>query len=373
MTKPIRILHAVSKMDREGIETFIMNVYRNIDRKKVQFDFLDHNKETGAFDSEINTLGGKIFKLNKLSGKYFLRYEHDLKHFFTAHREYKIIHSHLNLLSTFTLKTAKKMQVPVRIAHSHSSLFLNTGLKKMIKLYAKSQMNKYATDKFACSEKAGIWQFGKSEYDAGNVKIISNGIDIDKFRFSTKKQNELKNKLGIKSNEIIFGHSGAFRKVKNHKFLLEVFFEIKQKLNNSKLILVGDGNLRQSIKDHAEKLGILNDCIFTGSVENVNDYLSVMDCFIFPSIYEGLGISIIEAQVSGLLCFVSDTIPNEAKISDKYFSLPLTTSAENWADTILSKIELIKNNNRSLPKESEKYNIKSISKMLEDFYCSFYY
>ena len=140
--KPIRILHAVSQMDRGGIENLLMNIYRTIDRTKVQFDFLDHATGEGAFDREIYDLGGKIFKLNKLSRSYFLQYGRDLKHFFSEHHEYTIIHSHLNLLSAFTLKYAAASDVPVRIAHSHTNMLLNTGLKKLVKIYAKKIINR---------------------------------------------------------------------------------------------------------------------------------------------------------------------------------------------------------------------------------------
>lgn len=364
MESPIRILHAVSKMDGGGIENFIMNVYRNIDRTKIQFDFLDHTEENGAFDKEIILLGGRIFKLKKLSSKYFLSYQKDLKKFFKAHGGYKIIHSHLNLLSAFTLKGAQKAGIKTRIAHSHTNCLLNTGLKKMIKLYAKSQINKYATVRFACSKEAALWQFGKS---ADKTLIIPNAVNLETFKFSAEKRVKMRKQLCIDENTFLFGHSGGFREVKNHRFLIDVFSAIKQKNKNSKLLLIGGGELKAATEARAEAAGLSESVIFTGSVPNVFDYLCAMDAFIFPSVYEGLGISVIEAQVSGLPCFVSDKVPQEAQISGKYFTLSLTLPPQEWAKLILQTLQSLPAE-RQMPAAAEKYNIKTIVKMLEEFY-----
>ncbi len=372
MSEKIRVLHAVSQMDRGGIENFLMELYRNIDRSKIQFDFLDHSSELGAFDKEILDLGGRIFKLNKLSSKYFLQYPKDLRKFFSEHSEYKIIHAHLNLLSSFTLKVAMESGVETRIAHSHSSFFLNKGLKRLVKNYAKTQINKYTTDRFACSKDAGIWQFGINQWNQANVKLIKNAIDINKFKFSAEHRKKIRGDLNLKDTDILFAHSGKFRKVKNHSFLIDVFSKIKQREKNAKLILIGAGELKENIERQIKALGINDSVFFTGDkrIANVNEFLSAADCFIFPSLYEGLGISLIEAQVSGLPCFASDSIPLESKISEKIEFISLKNDAAFWAKLILENLNMEDFEDRSLPNLAHSFDIKKIAKELEAFYIS---
>ena len=362
----IRVLHAVPKMDREGIQSFLMNVYRNIDREKVQFDFLIHSKEKGAFDNEIASLGGKLFYLNKLSSKYFLSYQSELVKFFKEHK-YNIIHSHLNLLSSFALSSAKKANVPIRIAHSHSSSISDKGLKKFIKLFAKTQINKHTTHNFACSKEAAIWQFGKEAWNNGRVKIVPNGIEIEKFLFNEVVRQRIRKQCNMEENNFVIGHVGGFRKVKNHEFLLKVFEKIKKIKENAILMLVGSGELEGEIKELANRLGLLNSIVFTGSVQNVNEYYSAFDSFVFPSIYEGLGIVLVEAQANGLPCFVSDVVPSEANLSDVYFPLSLDASVEEWATSIINKSNL---SNRECPEGLKRYDIKNVAKALEEFYIN---
>lgn len=368
----IRIIHAVPKMNREGIQSFLMNIYRNIDRNRVQFDFLIHSKERGDFESEIEELGGNIYHLYSLSSHHFLHYQRDLKTFFRQH-QYRIIHSHINLLSSFTLKGAMKAGINVRIAHSHSSSILDRGFKRLIKLFARKKMNKYATKRFACSKDAAIWQFGKVAFNAGEVEIIPNGIDVNKFLFSNEKRDEIRKAYNIEKNAFVIGHVGGFREVKNHIFLLKVFASFKNFYNNfyeescarCYLMLVGSGELEKKIKDEARYLGILDSIIFTGSVKETACYYSAFDSFVFPSIYEGLGIVLVEGQAAGLPCFLSDTLPIETKLREQYYPLSLCSSPDEWAHFIL---EHSHQEDRKCPKNVWQYDIKSTAKRLEEFY-----
>lgn len=367
INKPVRVLHAVSKMDMEGIQNFIMNVYRNIDRSKIQFDFLVHAHEEGAFDKEIEMLGGKLYKLNKLSGKNFFKYSSDLKKVFRSQPEYRIIHSHLNLLNSFVLKEAAKANIPVRISHSHTNSLLNTGIKKLIKLYAKSESNKYCTHAFACSKEAGIWQFGQKAWDGGKVTVIPNGIDTEKFKFNEAVRRTIRSRLGITAGDFVIGHSGGFRAVKNHKFLLEVFARVIKEAPNAKLLLTGDGGLRKEIETSAAEKGLTESVFFTGSVPNVCGFLQAMDCFAFPSLYEGLGMSLVEAQAAGLQCFASDTIPQEAVLSERCVLLPL--SEKLWAEKLLvCALNGTDTTERSFPKAAGKFEIGNTAGFLEQFY-----
>ena len=362
----VRVLHAVPKMDREGIQSFLMNVYRNIDKEEVQFDFLIHSKEKGAFDDEILNLGGRLFYLNKLSSKYFFFYRNDLVKFFKEHK-YNIVHSHLNLLSSFTLSSAKKANVPTRIAHSHSSSISDAGLKKLIKLFAKTQMNKYTTHKFAASREAAIWQFGKNAYETNEVQVIPNGIEIEKFLFNYSDRQRIRKQYNIEENAFVVGHVGGFRKVKNHEFLLKIFEKIKMMKEEAILMLVGSGEFESEIKELASRLCVLNSIVFTGSVTNVNEYYSAFDSFVFPSIYEGLGIVLIEAQANGLPCFASNVVPIEANLSDAYFSLSLNDSEQEWATCIVNNSNFP---NRQCPESVREYDITKVAKLLEDFYLT---
>lgn len=366
MDKPIRILHLVPQMKREGIQNLLMNIYRNIDTTKIQFDFLIHEKKEGDFDKEILELGGKCFYLSRLSGKYFLlHYKNDLKKFFTKHKnEYEIIHSHLNTLSTFPLSIAKKFNIPTRIAHNHSSFFTDKGIKKIVKLYSKSQIKKYATNFFACSQKAGIFMFGKNT----KFKIINNGIEIEKFLFNFDTRNKIRKNFSLNDSTILFVHSGGFRKPKNHLFLLEVFAKLVSFFPSAKLLLIGDGEEKEKIISKAKTLNVYDNIIFAGSIPNVYDYLSAGDAFIFPSFFEGLGISLIEAQVNGLPCFASNTIPKETNLQTNAFFLSLEQGAENWAEFIRQKLKTLKLEKRSAPKLAKNFDIKNIAKDLQDFY-----
>ena len=363
----IRIIHAVPKMDREGLQSFLMNVYLNIDRKKVQFDFLVHNKEEGDFDSKILSLGGKIYRISRLTSIALLQYQKNIKNFFREHK-YNVLHSHINLLSSFTLKAAKKAGVSHRIAHSHSSFIQDVGIKKIVKLYAKKSMNKYATHKMACSKDAAIWQFGKEAWGRGEVEVVPNGINIKNFLFQKEKRDVIRKRYNIKEDDFILGHVGSFRKVKNHPFILNVFSELHSIRKNSYLMLVGSGEEEEAIRLLGKKLNILDFIIFVGNIENVGDYYSSMDGFIFPSFYEGLGMALIEAQSAGLPSLASDVIPKEAILSDMCIPLSLSKSYKEWAMWFLTH----NNTSRTPPPHIYTYDIEKIAKNMESFYLNIY-
>lgn len=363
----IRVLHVAPKMDREGIQSFLMNVYRHIDRKKVQFDFLVHSKKEGAFDGEIASLGGKIYRLDKLSSFQFFTYKRDVSKILNSY-PYKIVHSHINLLSYYPLKIAMQNGVPVRIAHSHSSSILDIGIKRWVKLYAKKRINAVATHQFACSKEAAIWQFGNKAYESGNVQVVPNGIDIEKFSFSVEARNKIRELYNIEKNSFVVGHVGAFRRVKNHSFVLKVFAQIKAIKQNTHLLLLGGGEMESEIKEEARALSIYDDVIFAKPDSNVEEYLSCMDAFIFPSIYEGLGIAVVEAQATGLPCFVSEGVSLETKLQENYFVLSLSTSPSEWAHFILDFFKNEKHITRKCSPLVFQYDINKVAQNLEEFY-----
>lgn len=361
---PIRILHVIRAMNVGGAETLIMNLYRNIDRNKIQFDFLV--SRDGFFDGEINKLGGKIFKIPYLTDKGQLQYVRNLKSFFMTHREYKIIHSHIDQVSGIILKTAKKCNIPVRISHSHSISNNNGIVAKIYKNYLQKKINSSATNLFACSKEAANWLFTNRSSEA---IIINNGIDIKKFEYSDKKRSKIRKELNIPDGYTIIGHIGAFRKEKNQSFLVDVFSEYIKYNPKSYLILVGDGNLKDEAWQKVDKMGLSNNIKFLGVRQDTDFIYSAFDIFCFPSIYEGLGIALLEAQVANLPAIASNNIPPIVNVSESIEFLKL--DKEIWVDA-LKKIRLKdrQSYNKNYIEKFSKYDILEEAKNLEKMYIS---
>lgn len=328
MKQPIRILHVVTYMGRGGLETMIMNYYRHIDRSKVQFDFLVHREFRADYDNEIEALGGRIFRLSRLV-PWSRSYLNKLEQFFRSHPEYKIVHVHQDCLSSVILKVAKTCGIPVRIAHSHSGSQDNN-LKYLIKLFYKQFIPTYATQLFACGKEAGDWMFGGASF-----RVLNNAIDTRQYSYDAKRNMRIRNMLQIPDHAFVVGHVGRFNTVKNHTFLLDVFAELKQQNENAVLLLVGDGDLRSETEQKAATLGISGSVVFTGIRSDVPDLLQAMDCFVFPSLYEGVPVTMIEAQAAGLPCVISDGVPAECDKTGLVKCIPLSAGVAHWAEEIL--------------------------------------
>lgn len=359
----VRVLHIVTNMDRGGLETMLMNYYRHMDREKIQFDFLEHRRDRAAYDDEIESLGGRIFRLprlNPLSSDYF----HALNAFFAAHPEYRIVHSHLDCMSAYPLCAAKNAKVPVRIAHAHSTS-QDRNWKLVFKLISKKLISLYTTDLFACSADAGEWMFGTKD-----VHILPNAIDIERYAFNLLIRNQTKKALGL-DDAFVIGHVGRFSAVKNHSFLTDVFAQIKRQEPNSKLLLVGAGSEMQAVQQKVKALGLGADVIFTGVRNDVANLMQAMDVFVFPSLYEGLGIVLIEAQAAGLPCVVSDTIPREAYLTDLITAEKLSSSVEKWAEKILKKRDFPRTDRRD-EIAAHGFDITTEAVKLQEFYINAY-
>ena len=359
MSEPIRVLQVVTYMGRGGLETMLMNYYRNIDRDKVQFDFLTHRDERWDYDDEIESLGGKIYHLPKLN-PFSKNYLNALDKFFKEHKEYQIVHCHQDCLSGVVLKVAKKNGVKFTIAHSHNAN-QDKNLKYLIKLFEKRKIPKYADKLFACGNEAGRWMF-----NTDNFEVLNNAIDTDLYTYNAEKASKVKKEFGIE-NKFVVGHVGRFNPQKNHEFLIDVFNEIQKIKEDSVLMLVGDGDLRQEIEQKVQDLGLSEKVIFTGIRSDVNDLMQGMDVFLFPSLYEGLGIVLIEAQASGLKCIISDTIPKDGIITDDVLSLSLNQSPVIWANEVLKYQGYKRIDNKELIEKAD-YDIKNNAKKLEQFY-----
>lgn len=361
-TAPIRVAQIIGKWKGGGVESVVMNYYRHIDRNKIQFDFLIDEDSANIPTEEIEKLGGKIILIppyQKLP-----KYTKALKKIFKENN-YHIVHSHINTLSVFPLYAAKKAGVKVRIAHSHSTSNPKEALRNMIKYILKPLSKRYATDYFACSEFAGRWLFGNKAFDKGKVTIIHNAIDIDKFKFDEKACKSIRQELGIADDTLVIGHVGRFMKQKNHTFLIEVFNEVHKENPNSKLILVGEGPLLENIKEKVKKLGLNDDVLFLGQRKDVNKLYSAMDVFCLPSLYEGLPVVGVEAQLNGLNCIFSQNITQEAIISKD--STKTLNLSQEWQKTIIQNSKRIRKRSEKEERDN-KFNIKNEVETLQKQY-----
>ena len=360
----IRVLHIVTYMGRGGLETMLMNYYRNIDRTKVQFDFLVHRDFEADYDKEILEMGGKIYHMSRLV-PWSKDYKNELKNFFKDHSEYKIVHVHQDCLSSVALKCAAECGIPVRIAHSHNSN-QDKNLKYIFKRYYMRSIPKYATELFACGKGAGDWMYKGEEY-----KILNNAIDIKKYIYKKDRDTDLRQTYNIE-DKVIIGHVGRFRKQKNHEFIIDIFNEVSKKIDNAILMLVGDGEEQQRIVEKVKQLNLQDKVTFMGARSDVNELMQMMNVFLFPSLYEGLPLTMVEAQAAGLPIIMSDTITDECIVTENLVSkMSLNETSEKWADKVISKINEEKQEHSS---EIRKYgfDIKNEASKLEDFYIREY-
>lgn len=357
---PIRVLQVVTHMERGGLESTLMNYYRHIDRERVQFDFLVHRQERAAFDDEIESLGGKLYRLPRLV-PWSEGYLAALNHFFDEHPEYKIVHVHQDCLSSVILRAAAQHNIPVRIAHSHSAN-QDKNLKYPIKLWYKRSIPKYTTNLFACGKDAGDWMFGGTSY-----QVINNAIDVTAYAYNLAKRQEVRRQLSLE-NKLTIGHVGRFNQPKNHPFLLDIFAALLKKEPNAVLLLVGGGEDMPKIQAKAHALGIAEHVRFLGVRSDVADLMQAMDVFVFPSLYEGLPVTMVEAQAAGLPCLISDKVPSECILTDGMVDiLPLSANPETWADNILEKRNFPRTDRRA-EIAAHGFDITTEAVKLQEFY-----
>lgn len=365
MQEPIRIVHNIASLHLGGSQAFVMNMYRNIDRSKVQFDFVVTPETKEGFYDEITNLGGKIFSCPRYKGTNHIQYNKWWDDFFNEHPEYKVIHGHVRSTASIYLKIAKRHGL-VTIAHSHSTSNGN-GISAIVKRIMQLPIRKQADYLFACSDKAGKWLYGEKAITQQNYYMIPNGVDLKRFEFDVNKRNQMRMTLGIKKDVMILGHIGRLSTPKNHKFLLNVFNKYHKINSNSKLLLVGDGELFDCIKEHIDKLNISDAVIMTGSKQNTEDYYQVMDIFVFPSLWEGLPVSVVEAQANGLQCLISDVITHDVDLTDLIQYLPL--DEELWLGAI---VEAHKKKRLGLTNENiqrlQPFDALTVANKLQEFY-----
>ena len=362
----IRILHSVSNMDRAGIETMLMNFYRHMDRDKVQFDFLANKPDAGAYDEEIRSLGGRIYVSPGFMS--YRKYEKYMTQLFKEHPEYKIIHTHNGSLMLYALESAKKNKIPVRIAHAHATA-VPVGLKNQLKKLMRPMIKYVATDYWGCSEAAGKFYFSEKRWNNSN-ELIHNAIDVDNFTFNESVRNEIREKYGF-GDKLVIGNVGRMMAQKNQKKLLDVFAVIHRGNPNTQLVIIGNGELEDKLKEQASELGIADSVTFTGSISNVNEWYSAIDVFVMTSLYEGLPVVAIEAQAADLPCVFTNTITPEVKITENVQFLGLYDESEKWAKAILS-IKPAQRVSRRAELQRAGYDIETEAKRMQELYLKLY-
>ena len=363
MGVPIRVLQVLGGLEAGGAEVFVMNLYRAVNKETVQFDFVKHIEHKGVFEDEITKMGGKIYRCPQYTGKNHFAYCRWWDFFFKEHPEYHVIHGHVRSTASIYLKIAKKNGL-VTIAHSHSTSN-GSGISAIVKDMLQLPIRHTADYLFACSDKAGKWLYGEKATKQLNYRIIPNGVDLKRFAFCEEKRCQMRSQLGIAEDTFVLGHIGRITVPKNHHFLVELFAEYHRENLNSRLLLVGDGELFETVQQQCRQLEIRDAVIMVGSKSNTEDYYQVMDVFVFPSLWEGLGIVAIEAQANGLTCLVSENVPKEIILTKKAKALSLQTN-DVWLNE-LKKVtvgERMQMNSNSI----QQYDICTIADRMQRFY-----
>lgn len=369
--KPERILIWGMSENIGGIETFIMNVYRNLDRKKVQFDFLcAHNCAKLAFEDEIISMGGRVFRIMYSERESFIKARTCLKKFFDDHNEIKGIHVHANFPYAFPLKYAKKAGIKIRIIHSHNSSEINKETNKIKNfIYAirrkqvKNQIKKYPTDYFACSDLAGKYMFNNI-----NFRWIKNGIDLNNFAYKNSVREKYRFELGLGPNTTVIGFIGRYREQKNPLYMLDIFSEYAKMNEDSVLLMIGIGEMQKAIDNRINYLNIEDKVIQLGRREDTNNLYQAMDAFLLPSIYEGLPVVLVEAQTAGLECFVSNRITKQIAITDLIHYYSIDENPSFWAKKMKEEIKDKPRKEYEEQMRIKGFDMKTVAKELEKRY-----
>lgn len=331
-SKPVRVLVLDTVMDRGGAETMIMNYMRHIDPARVCFDFMVNREYRAAYEDEIESLGGTIYRMCPMYPQYFVRYKREIRTFLKEHPEYRVIHSNLEERSYFALKEAKRLGVPVRISHSHN-VPRGFGLKTVFRWYFRMRLPRYNTHLFTCGEEAGDWLYGKK--NRRRFIMMNNAVDARQYTYDPVRAADVRKEWNISEDALVIGHVGRFFPQKNHTFLLDIFAEIHKIRPDSVLLLVGGGEqddaLKNKMREKAEELGLGGSVRFLGVRDDVARLLQAFNLFLLPSLYEGFPVTMVEAQAAGLPCVISDGVPPQCDLTGNVTIVPLSASPEEWA------------------------------------------
>lgn len=365
MGVPIRVLQVLGGTNLGGAESRVMDLYRNMDRTKVQFDFAVHTGEKGFFDEEIESLGGHIYRLPRFVVSNWFSYRKAWIQLFRDHPDYAAVHGHMTSTASLYLPLAKKAGIRVTAAHARSA-GVDGGVKGMITRLIRRPLAKRADYCFAASALAGEAVFGKKAAKQGRVFVWPNAIEAGRYAYKPEVRRRMRKELSVES-PFVLGHVGRFHPCKNHGFLLDIFAAVCHIHADSRLLLLGEGAGMEEIRRKAQELGIADRVDFLGNRANVSDYYQAMDCFVFPSLYEGLPGTVLEAQTAGLPCVISDTVTREVGVTKLAVFLPLGAPAEVWAKVILKSAG---SGRRSYEEEIRKsgFDVKTQAAQMQRFY-----
>ena len=364
--EPLRVLMLFTILNRGGAEAMVMNYYRKIDRSKVQFDFVVHREEKGDYEDEVTALGGKIYRMMPLRPHTIGKYKRQIAKFFDEHPDYQIIHGQCSESGYFFYKEAARRGIPVIIAHAHNS-HVKVDLKWFFRTWMKYKMRPYLTHYFSCGEEASEWLFGKKL--AQKAIILKNAIDSSMYSFYEETRTKKRKELKLEDSNLAVCHVGRFDKVKNHSFIVDIFAELLKKKPEAKLVLIGEGELKAQTKKKVHDCGIEGQVMFLGVRRDVNELMQAADVLVFPSLFEGLPVTLVEAQCTGLPCVISDNIPSEVAFTDLVEQMSLGEPAGKWADRLITAAGK-KHARTSYPHDIAKagFDIKGNATWLQDFY-----
>lgn len=386
MGEAVRVLHVLGNTNLGGAESRIMDLYRHTDRNRVQFDFLVHSGEEGFYEKEIRELGGRIFRVPRFRIYNYFSYRKALKEFFQKHHEFALVQGHMTSTAAIYLPIAKKAGVKKTAAHARSA-GVDKGLKGIMTRFLRRNLADKADYLFTCSELAGISVYGEKAVQEGKTIFIPNAIDCAGFTFDPEKRKKMREELGL-TDAIIIGHVGRFHYAKNHEYLLRVFAELcrmsagadgstaetgaDQKYH---LILLGEGPLMEDTRKLAEELGVADRVHFLGNHKNIADYYQAMDYFVYPSRYEGMPGTIVEAQASGLPCLMSDTICREVIATDLVKTMSIEKEPKVWAEVLQRRIDALVSKQENRKKYAAKmaaagFDVQAQAERMMRFYES---
>lgn len=359
--EPIRILHMIGSFEVGGSQALVINLYKAIDRNKIQFDFIVDHPDRMELASVVQELGARIFYMPTFVGKNILQVKKAWNNFFKEHPEYKILHSHVRSYASVYLPIAKKHGLKT-IIHSHSTSN-GSGITSVVKRIMQYPLRHQADYFFGCSVEAGKWLFGEKIVKSEQYYLLKNAIDVNAYRYDPEKRIEYRKLLGVEDAKV-FVHVGRFHPAKNHMFLLEVYSEIHRQNQNTVLVLIGDGDLKEAIQTKIQELNLSESVIMLGNRKDVPELLQAADCFLFPSLYEGLGIVAIEAQAAGLPCVCAENVPRLVNVSDDCYFAPFDVA--QWVEIALKTQAIREDMYQKIAEQG--FDVKESAKWLTNFY-----
>lgn len=362
-----KVLQVIGSLRVGGAETVAVNYYKYINKSLFEFHYLVYGDDIGGLEEEVYRLGGKVIHIPSPRRSYS-EFVKNVRKVLREYGPYDIVHSHPLFNSGIIVKAAYHEKVPKRISHAHSARSnVNVPLaKKFYALFMKYRIRRYSTRLVACSNAAGNYLFDE-KYFYKDGCVIKNGIDTEKYLYNGEIRDEVREEL-VLNGKFVIGHVGRLSDVKNQEFILDIFKIIKNKHENALLMLVGEGETEKQLRLKVERLGLIDDVKFMGSRNDVERLLQVMDVFLFPSKYEGLGIAVIEAQAAGLQCIISDSVPSEVVITNLVDKVSLIQSSQLWAEQVMKYYNGYKRTNTLESLSSNGYDIHEVIKVVEHIY-----